>query len=106
MTTRGNRSEKLKRIFQQFDGNRDSGLNRDEMAALVMVVNPRFKFSDERAILNEVFLTYGEFIDGEKCLTYDGAGDVDRHFDALGLELNLDDYKGVSVVRSEFGPGG
>ncbi|XP_027094090.2 uncharacterized TPR repeat-containing protein At1g05150-like [Coffea eugenioides] len=97
MATRGSRSEKVKRIFQQFDANRDGGLNREEMAALVVAVNPRVKFSDEQinAILDEVFRTYGEFIDGEKGLTYDGllrtyddgAGDVDRDFDALGLEL-------------------
>ncbi|KAL6995769.1 hypothetical protein U1Q18_005905 [Sarracenia purpurea var. burkii] len=97
MATRGSRSEKVKRIFQQFDSNRDGGLNREEMAALVVAVNPRVKFSDEQinAILDEVFKTYGEFIDGEKGLTYDGllrtyddgAGDVDRDFDALGLEL-------------------
>ena len=90
MTTRGTRSEKVKRIFQQFDASRDGGLNRDEMAALVVAVNPRVKFSDEQinAILDEVFRTYGEFIDGEKGLTYDGllctnddgAGDVDRDF--------------------------
>ncbi|KAJ6412070.1 EF HAND FAMILY PROTEIN putative EXPRESSED-RELATED [Salix viminalis] len=106
MTTRGTRSEKVKRIFQQFDANRDGGLNRDEMAALVVAVNPRVKFSDEQinAILDEVFRTYGEFIDGEKGLTYDGllrtyddgAGDVDRDFDALELELN-DDNKGTSI---------
>ncbi|XP_058220707.1 uncharacterized TPR repeat-containing protein At1g05150-like [Rhododendron vialii] len=100
MTTRGSRSEKVKRIFQQFDSNRDGGLNREEMAALVVAVNPRVKFSDEQinAILDEVFKTYGEFIDGEKGLTYDGllrtyddgAGDVDRDFDALGLELKPD----------------
>ncbi|XVE56120.1 hypothetical protein DITRI_Ditri03aG0212100 [Diplodiscus trichospermus] len=108
MATRGTRSEKVKRIFQQFDANRDGGLNRDEMAALVVAVNPRVKFSDEQinAILDEVFRTYGEFIDGEKGLTYDGllrtyddgAGDVDRDFDALGLELNFDENKGSSVV--------
>ncbi|XP_065880894.1 uncharacterized TPR repeat-containing protein At1g05150-like [Euphorbia lathyris] len=108
MTTRGSRSEKVKRIFQKFDGNRDGGLNREEMAALVVAVNPRVKFSDEQinAILDEVFRTYGEFIDGEKGLTYDGllrtyddgAGDVDRDFDALELELNLDDGKGISMV--------
>uniref|UniRef100_A0A2P2PJ59 Uncharacterized protein MANES_05G152300 n=1 Tax=Rhizophora mucronata TaxID=61149 RepID=A0A2P2PJ59_RHIMU len=110
MTTRGSRSEKVKRIFQQFDGNRDGGLNRDEMAALVVAVNPRVKFSDEQinAILDEVFRTYGEFIEGEKGLTYegllrtydDGAGDVDRDFDALELELNLDDNKGISEASS------
>ncbi|XP_021284811.1 uncharacterized TPR repeat-containing protein At1g05150-like [Herrania umbratica] len=108
MATRGSRSEKVKRIFQQFDANRDGGLNRDEMAALVVAVNPRVKFSDEQinAILDEVFRTYGEFIDGEKGLTYegllrtydDGAGDVDRDFDALGLELNFDENKGASIV--------
>ncbi|XP_009335536.1 uncharacterized TPR repeat-containing protein At1g05150 [Pyrus x bretschneideri] len=103
MTTRGSRSEKVKRIFHQFDDNHDGGLNRDEMAALVVAVNPRVKFSDEQinAILDEVFRTYGDFIDGEKGLTYegllrtydDGAGDVDRDFDALGLELTLDENK-------------
>ncbi|KAK8623308.1 hypothetical protein V6N13_118195 [Hibiscus sabdariffa] len=108
MATRGSRSEKVKRIFQQFDNNRDGGLNRDEMAALVVAVNPRVKFSDEQinAILDEVFRTYGEFIDGERGLTYDGllrtyddgAGDVDRDFDALGLELNTDEAKGASIV--------
>nr|AGC51780.1 cold regulated protein 15b [Manihot esculenta] len=108
MTTRGSRSEKVKRIFQKFDSNRDGGLNREEMAALVVAVNPRVRFSDEQinAILDEVFRTYGEFIDGEKGLTYegllrtydDGAGDVDRDFDALELELNLDDNKGISIA--------
>ncbi|GFZ10407.1 calcium-binding tetratricopeptide family protein [Actinidia rufa] len=97
MATRGSRSEKVKRIFQQFDGNTDGGLNRAEMATLVVAVNPRVKFSEEQinAILDEVFKTYADFIDGERGLTYDGllrtyddgAGDVDRDFDALGLEL-------------------
>lgn len=108
MATRGSRSEKVKRIFQQFDANRDGGLNREEMAALMVAVNPRVKFSDEQinAILDEVFRTYGKFIDGEKGLTYDGllrtyddgAGDVDRDFDRLRLELNLDENKGLSMV--------
>ncbi|RVW50359.1 putative TPR repeat-containing protein [Vitis vinifera] len=55
MATRGSRSEKVKRIFQQFDGNCDGGLNRDEMADLVVAVNPRVKFSDAQisAILDE-----------------------------------------------------
>ncbi|KAJ8762184.1 hypothetical protein K2173_007338 [Erythroxylum novogranatense] len=107
MTTRGSRSEKVKRIFQQFDVNRDGGLNREEMASLVVAVNPRVKFSDEQinAILDEVFRTYDEYINDEKGLTYDGllrtyddgAGDVDRDFDALELELNLDDNKGIPV---------
>ncbi|XP_057533850.1 uncharacterized TPR repeat-containing protein At1g05150-like [Amaranthus tricolor] len=97
MATRGSRSEKVRRIFQQFDVNKDGGLNRAEMAALVVAVNPRVKFSDEQinAILDEVFRTYNEFIDGEKGLTYegllrtydDGAGDVDRDSEALNLDV-------------------
>ncbi|CAH1449357.1 unnamed protein product [Lactuca virosa] len=101
MTTRGSRSEKVRRIFQQFDFNRDGSLNREEMSALVVAVNPRVKFSDEQisAIPDEVFRTYGDFIDGEKGLTYDGllrtyddgAGDVDHDFEALALEMKTDD---------------
>ncbi|CAL5418390.1 unnamed protein product [Camellia sinensis] len=99
MASRGSRSEKVKRIFQQFDSDKDGGLNREEMSALVVAVNPRVKFSDEQinAILDEVFKTYSEFINGDKGLTFDGllrtyddgAGDVDRDFDALGLDLDL-----------------
>nr|CAD1837509.1 unnamed protein product [Ananas comosus var. bracteatus] len=68
------------------------------MAALVVAVNPRVKFSDEQisAILDEVFRTYAEFIRPDSGLsldgllrTYDdGAGDVDRDFDALSLRLD------------------
>ncbi|XP_016453531.1 putative TPR repeat-containing protein At1g05150 isoform X2 [Nicotiana tabacum] len=112
MATRGSRSVKVKRIFQNFDANGDGGLNREEMAALVVAVNPRVKFSDEQisAILDEVFRTYGEFIDGEKGLTYDGllrtyddgAGDVDRDFEALGLDLlKPDNDNGVSMATEE-----
>ncbi|CAK9148244.1 unnamed protein product [Ilex paraguariensis] len=111
MATRGGRSEKVKRIFQQFDANGDGGLSRQEMAVLVVAVNPRVKFSDEQinAILDEVFRTYGEFIDGEKGLTFDGllrtyddgAGDVDRDFDALALELNKDNNNNTITMASE-----
>ncbi|XP_058098729.1 uncharacterized TPR repeat-containing protein At2g32450-like isoform X3 [Magnolia sinica] len=96
-SSRGSRAEKVKRIFEQFDSNGDGGLDREEMAALVVAVNPRVKFSDEQinAILDEVFRTYSDFIDGPKGLTLDGllrtyddgAGDVDRDFDALDLHL-------------------
>eukprot|EP00898_Chlorokybus_atmophyticus_P001263 jgi/Chlat1/2137/Chrsp17S02719 len=87
------RAQKVSKIFAQFDRNRDGRLSKDEMAALVVAVNPTVVFSPEQiaAILDEVFRTYGEFIDPEKGLsleglqrTYDdGAGDVDRDFDAL-----------------------
>ncbi|PWA55279.1 Calcium-binding EF-hand [Artemisia annua] len=74
MSTRSARSEKVKRIFRQFDFNGDGGLNREEMSSLVVSVNPRVKFSNEQinAILDEVFRTYAEFIEPEKGLTYDG----------------------------------
>ncbi|XP_071924090.1 uncharacterized TPR repeat-containing protein At2g32450-like [Coffea arabica] len=98
LTTTDTRLEKVKRIFQVFDLNKDGCLNRDEMAALVVAVNPRVKFSNDQldAINNELFLTYAPFIHGEKGLTIegllctydDGAGDIDRDFDALGLDLN------------------
>jgi tetratricopeptide (TPR) repeat protein len=92
------RAQKVQGIFKQFDRNQDGCLNRNEMASLVIAVNPRVKFSKEQieAILDEVFRTYGEFIDGTRGLSFegllrtydDGAGDVDRDFDALGLQLS------------------
>ncbi|KAG6496465.1 uncharacterized TPR repeat-containing protein At1g05150-like [Zingiber officinale] len=98
---RGTRAEKVRRIFERFDVNGDGGLNREEMAALVVSVNPRVKFSDGQisAILDEVFRTYADFIAAQDVgltlpgliRTYDdGAGDVDRDFDALGLSLSAD----------------
>jgi len=97
------RAQKVKAIFSQFDKNDDGRLSKDEMAALVVAVNPSVRFSEEQiaAILDEVFRTYGEYIDsGGLSLdglhrTYDdGAGDVDRDFDALGLSLlSTDDVK-------------
>ncbi|KAL8130631.1 hypothetical protein V2J09_019786 [Rumex salicifolius] len=107
--SRGSRSEKVKRIFHQFDANKDGGLNRSEMAALVVAVNPRVKFSDEQinAILDEVFRTYADFIDADIGLTFDGllrtyddgAGDVDRDFEALGIDLEAES-------RDNAGPAG
>eukprot|EP00249_Psilotum_nudum_P019786 c27413_g2_i1 orf=743-3268(+) len=104
---------KVSKIFQQFDSNQDGGLDRDEMAALVIAVNPRVKFSDEQidAILDEVFRSYTEFIDGDKGLSFegllrtydDGAGDVDRDFDALGLELDSGDGTGGESDRDMGG---
>ncbi|KAK3252396.1 hypothetical protein CYMTET_38302 [Cymbomonas tetramitiformis] len=96
------RTEKVKAIFAQFDKNSDGRLSKEEMAALVVAVNPSVRFSEDQiaAILEEVFKTYGEFIDhgglslaGLRRTYDDGAGDVDRDFDALGLTLEpvLDD---------------
>lgn len=92
---------KVRKIFKQFDANEDGRLNREEMAALVIAVNPRVKFSEEQigAILDEVFRTYSDFIQGDGGLSFegllrtydDGAGDVDRDFDALRLQLDESD---------------
>nr|GEW67479.1 uncharacterized TPR repeat-containing protein At1g05150-like [Tanacetum cinerariifolium] len=111
MTTRGSRSEKVKRIFRQFDFNGDGGLNREEMSSLVVSVNPRVKFSNEQinAILDEVFRTYADFIDPDKGLTYDGllrtyddgAGDVDRDFEALSLGIKDNDTVKDNVYLEE-----
>ena len=89
---------KVRKIFEKFDENEDGRLNRAEMAALVIAVNPRVKFSEEQisAILDEVFRTYHDFIHGDAGLSFegllrtydDGAGDVDRDFEALHLELD------------------
>ncbi|XP_072998361.1 uncharacterized TPR repeat-containing protein At1g05150-like [Typha latifolia] len=110
---RGARGEKVRRIFERFDVNRDGGLNREEMAALVVAVNWKVRFSDEQigAILDEVFRTYANFIQPDRGLTLDGlvrtyddgAGDVDRDFDALSLGLHDDD--GDGEASSSAAPG-
>jgi hypothetical protein len=65
------------------------------------------------AILDEVFRTYGEYIDsgglsldGLRRTYDDGAGDVDRDFDALGLTLlSADDVKVCARTRLSRGEG-
>jgi hypothetical protein len=68
-TGRESRAEKVRRIFERFDTNGNGGLDRNEMAALVVAVNPRVKFSEDQisAILDEVFRTYAEFILPDGC---------------------------------------
>ncbi|KAK1288114.1 putative TPR repeat-containing protein [Acorus calamus] len=112
--TKGPRAEKVRRIFERFDANADGGLDRSEMAALVVAVNPRVNFSEEQinAILDEVFRTYSEFIDADRGLTLpgllrtydDGAGDVDRDFDALRLQLDQPLPAAVSDPSSSHPP--
>ncbi|KAK1314181.1 putative TPR repeat-containing protein [Acorus calamus] len=112
--TKGPRAEKVRRIFERFDANADGGLDRSEMAALVVAVNPRVNFSEEQinAILDEVFRTYSEFIDADRGLTLpgllrtydDGAGDVDRDFDALRLHLDQPPPASVSDPSSSHPP--
>ncbi|XP_042499010.1 uncharacterized TPR repeat-containing protein At2g32450-like [Macadamia integrifolia] len=88
------RRDKVSLIFDRFDINRDGGLNREEMGALVTAVNPNVKFSSDQifAILDEVFRSYSDLIENPLAglsfngllRTYDdGAGDVDRDYSAL-----------------------
>ncbi|KAI5068801.1 hypothetical protein GOP47_0017146 [Adiantum capillus-veneris] len=100
--------QKVRRIFTYFDANQDGGLSREEMATLVVAVNPRVKFSTQQvdAILDEVFRTYQDFIQGPEGLSFDGllrtyedgAGDVDRDFEAL--KLVLDSNKSVGTTST------
>lgn len=104
--------QKVRKIFAHFDLNQDGGLSREEMAALVVTVNPRVKFSAQQvdAILDEVFRTYQDFIQGPEGLSFngllrtyeDGAGDVDRDFLALNLELDDKDSANTSAMASSI----
>ncbi|KAH7414764.1 hypothetical protein KP509_14G010000 [Ceratopteris richardii] len=108
------RMQKVAKIFNKFDVNGDGHLNREEMSNMVVAVNPTVQFSEEQisAILNEVFCTYRDYIEDRKGLslqgffkTYeDGAGDVDRDFDALNLEgiketSEEEDDDGISTLE-------
>ncbi len=91
------RAQKVRSIVNKFDSNRDDCLNRIEMAALIIAVNPRVNKEEMEAILEQIFSPsyVGEFIEEPKGLSLegllrmydDGAGDLDRDFDALGLHL-------------------
>ncbi|CAK9236251.1 unnamed protein product [Sphagnum tenellum] len=91
------RVEKVRGIVNKFDSNRDGCINRIEMAALLIAVNPRVNKEGMEAILEQIFSPsyVGEFIEEPKGLSLegllrmydDGAGDLDRDFDALGLHL-------------------
>ncbi len=50
------RAQKVAQIFQVFDKNKDGALSKEEMANLVIAVNPRVRFSEDQiqAILDEV----------------------------------------------------
>ena len=102
----------MRRIFERFDTNGDDGLDRNEMAALVVAVNHWVKFSEDQisAILDEVFHTYAKFIlpDGSGLplsgllRTYnDGAGDVDRDFVALSLPTVHSDASSPDIAAGD-----
>lgn len=107
-------TQKVGKIFAHFDLNQDGRLSREEMGALVVAVNPRVRFTEHhiKEILDEVFRTYSDFIDGPAGLSFegllrtyeDGAGDVDRDFDALKLSLdnNSDGASSKAAVTSSI----
>ncbi|PWA52196.1 serine-threonine/tyrosine-protein kinase catalytic domain-containing protein [Artemisia annua] len=66
--------EKSMRIFQQFDSNKDGGLNREEFSALISATNPYIEtpYEGMSDILDNVFFKYDKFVDGEKGVTCDG----------------------------------
>ncbi|KAI3779103.1 hypothetical protein L2E82_08611 [Cichorium intybus] len=72
----------------------------------IPTVNPRVRFSDEQisAILDEVFRTYDDFIDTDGLLRNygDGAGDVNRDFEALALEMKPDDDNNNNNTNNEL----
>ncbi|KAH7284042.1 hypothetical protein KP509_34G037500 [Ceratopteris richardii] len=92
--------QKVRKIFTHFDTNGDGGLSREEMTSLVVAVNPHVQFSAQQveAILDEVFTAYHAFIRDPEGLSFDGlvrtyedgAGDIDRDFEALSLSLDTD----------------
>jgi hypothetical protein len=92
------RAQKVRGIINAFDSNKDGCLNRIEVVALMTAVNPRVTFNKEQieGILDVIFKTYAEFIQEPEGLSFegllrtydDGAGDLDRDFDTLGLNLD------------------
>jgi hypothetical protein len=92
------RAQKVRGIIKAFDSNKDGCLNRIEVVALMTAVNPRVTFNKEQieVILDVIFKRYAEFIQEPEGLSFegllrtydDGAGDLDRDFDALGLNLD------------------
>ena len=68
------RVQKVRKILQKFDVNNDGHLNREEMTALVVAVNPQASFNEDQidAILDEVFRTYGDYIEPDLGLCFDG----------------------------------
>lgn len=85
------RLEMVERIFKHFDADGDGGLDRREMAALVVALNPRIKFTEEQTdgVVEQVFQFYSKAarvtLGALLCIYDDIAGDVHLDFDALFL---------------------
>ncbi|KAH7685416.1 EF-hand-containing protein [Dioscorea alata] len=108
------RIEKVRRIFDRFDSNNDGGLDRSEMAELVVAVNPSVPFTPDQisSIVDEVFRSYSDFVSDPHAglslpgllRTYDGAGDLDRDLAALNLSDFPNPNSSSTASPSSFPP--
>lgn len=95
------RVEKVKRIFQQISLNKDDGLNKEELKALLVAKNIGLKHNSEK-----VFRLYDMFINDEKRSACDGLlqiydrgySDLDLDYEVLGCEVNLGDGKENDLI--------
>lgn len=76
-------------LFDIFDLNRDGGLNRQELAAFLLVTDYNAKHGEEHigTCVDDVFWYYDKYIDGEKGLT------------CHGLLDNYDDHRGFNTAK-------
>ncbi|KAK9061408.1 hypothetical protein SSX86_018589 [Deinandra increscens subsp. villosa] len=93
------RYEKVRRIFHQYDLNADGGLNRNELASLIVATNPNVGYGEHeiRTALDDFLDLYANYNDGEKGLTFDG---LLRSFDQGDLDLDL----AFHALRFELNP--
>ncbi|PKU76137.1 putative TPR repeat-containing protein [Dendrobium catenatum] len=105
------RRQKVRAIFERVDLNGDGGLDRSELAALVVAVNPTLQFTSDQisSIIDVVFGSYSDFIgdlssglslDGLFQTYADGAGDLDRDFAALCLSKENPDM--ISTLSNRY----
>ncbi|XP_035839308.1 probable receptor-like protein kinase At5g59700 isoform X2 [Helianthus annuus] len=97
------RSEKVKIIFQHFDLNKDGGLNKEELGALIVATNSGLKRSTDDRVYHMVRS------DQEKGLTCEGLlqiydncdVDLDMDYEVLSLKVNLHNGKKPSFTAWE-----
>ncbi|KAK4354055.1 hypothetical protein RND71_026249 [Anisodus tanguticus] len=102
------KEEKLKKIFDKFDTNKDEHLGMTEMLAWIMAVEPSLN-NDLRRVpffLSMFLVTYSPFLVGSKGLSYtgftriymDGHRNVDHDFNTLGLDkTNIGSSSSVKI---------
>ncbi|KAK3264326.1 hypothetical protein CYMTET_26926, partial [Cymbomonas tetramitiformis] len=93
----GSRYWKIKQIFEQFDRDHDGRLRHVEVVSLMMAADGTRKLTKEggAVVVNEMFDSLRDLLDSQARLPimglvqwYDsGYADVDKHFDAIGLQL-------------------